>query len=101
LDLVDFERRGEYVLAAVKSPTWFFECGIMVYLRPQRSLSVSALKASRIYCPKYYPLKELLYRDGDHGKTIVQNWLINNFSEHQDFFFEEAVETKVQRFEFS
>jgi hypothetical protein len=26
LDLVDFERRGEYVLADAKSATWFFEC---------------------------------------------------------------------------
>jgi hypothetical protein len=26
LDLIDFERRGEYVLADVKSATWFFEC---------------------------------------------------------------------------
>jgi hypothetical protein len=26
LDLVDFEKRGEYVLADVKSATWFFEC---------------------------------------------------------------------------
>jgi hypothetical protein len=25
-DLIDFERRGEYVLADVKSATWFFEC---------------------------------------------------------------------------
>jgi hypothetical protein len=25
--MVDFERRGEYVLADVKSATWFFECG--------------------------------------------------------------------------
>jgi hypothetical protein len=25
LDLVDFERRGEYFLADVKSATWFFE----------------------------------------------------------------------------
>jgi hypothetical protein len=27
LDLIDFERRGEYVLADVKSATWFFERG--------------------------------------------------------------------------
>jgi hypothetical protein len=27
LDLADFERRGEYVLADLKSATWFFECG--------------------------------------------------------------------------
>jgi hypothetical protein len=27
MDLIDFERRGEYVLADVKSATWFFECG--------------------------------------------------------------------------
>jgi hypothetical protein len=26
LDLIDFERREEYVLADVKSATWFFEC---------------------------------------------------------------------------
>jgi hypothetical protein len=26
LGLIDFERRGEYVLADVKSATWFFEC---------------------------------------------------------------------------
>jgi hypothetical protein len=26
LDLIDFERRGEYVLADVKFATWFFEC---------------------------------------------------------------------------
>jgi hypothetical protein len=26
MDLIDFERRGEYVLADVKSATWFFEC---------------------------------------------------------------------------
>jgi hypothetical protein len=26
LELIDFERRGEYVLADVKSATWFFEC---------------------------------------------------------------------------
>jgi hypothetical protein len=25
MDLLDFERRGEYVLADVKSATWFFE----------------------------------------------------------------------------
>jgi hypothetical protein len=25
MDLIDFERRGEYVLADVKSATWFFE----------------------------------------------------------------------------
>jgi hypothetical protein len=26
MDLIDFEKRGEYVLADVKSATWFFEC---------------------------------------------------------------------------
>jgi hypothetical protein len=26
MDLIDFERRGEYVLADVKSATWFIEC---------------------------------------------------------------------------
>jgi hypothetical protein len=26
LDMIDLERRGEYVLADVKSATWFFEC---------------------------------------------------------------------------
>jgi hypothetical protein len=26
MDLIDFERRGEYFLADVKSATWFFEC---------------------------------------------------------------------------
>jgi hypothetical protein len=26
LDLVDFEKRGEYILADVKSAAWFFEC---------------------------------------------------------------------------
>jgi hypothetical protein len=28
MDLIDFERRGEYVLADVKSATWFFECSV-------------------------------------------------------------------------
>jgi hypothetical protein len=27
MDLIDFERRGEYVLADVKSATWFFDRG--------------------------------------------------------------------------
>jgi hypothetical protein len=27
MDLIDFERRGEYVLADVKSATWIFERG--------------------------------------------------------------------------
>jgi hypothetical protein len=27
MDLIDFKRRGEYVLADVKSATWFFDRG--------------------------------------------------------------------------
>jgi hypothetical protein len=27
MDLIDFERRGKYVLADVKSATWFFDRG--------------------------------------------------------------------------
>jgi hypothetical protein len=30
LDLVDLERRGEYVLADVKSATWIFECSFYI-----------------------------------------------------------------------
>jgi hypothetical protein len=33
MDLIDFERRGEYVLADVKSATWFFECNHSIFNR--------------------------------------------------------------------
>jgi hypothetical protein len=51
LDLIDFERRGEYVLSDVKSTTWFFEWTIFFFGCTKTKIVLNIIKKKVAYGP--------------------------------------------------